>query len=159
MKNATLLFLVKKSEDKITHICLAMKKRGFGAGRWNGVGGKVEEGETLEQAVLREANEEIGVTARNIWKVGEMTFTFPHKPEWNQVVHTYFTTEWDGEPQESDEMKPQWYDVTAIPFDEMWPADKFWLPRVIEGELVRRSVVFGEGDTVLEQTIHPITSF
>jgi len=53
----TLLFLIKDDQ-----ILLAMKKRGFGAGRFNGVGGKVEPGETIEQALIRESQEEINVT-------------------------------------------------------------------------------------------------
>ncbi len=43
MRDCTLLFLIKKNDGVITDVCLAMKKRGFGAGRWNGVGGKVTE--------------------------------------------------------------------------------------------------------------------
>ncbi len=61
MKNTTLLFLVKKDADTITEICLAMKKRGFGTGRFNGTGGKLQEGETIEDACMRETKEEIDV--------------------------------------------------------------------------------------------------
>jgi mutator protein MutT len=128
-------------------------------GRWNGVGGKVEEGETLEQAVVREAKEEINVNARNVWKVAELTFTFPHNPSFNQVVHTYFATEWDGEPQESEEMKPEWYRPQAIPFSDMWADDIYWLPRVIAGELVKGNIVFAEGDKVAEQDIEQVSGF
>ena len=42
-------------------VLLGLKKRGFGSGRWNGFGGKVEEGETIEQATLRELDEEVGI--------------------------------------------------------------------------------------------------
>ena len=58
MKLSTLCFLIE--DDRIL---LAMKKRGFGEGKWNGVGGKVNEGETVEAAAIRETEEEIGVTA------------------------------------------------------------------------------------------------
>ena len=54
MKHVTLLFLL--TDDQIL---LAMKKRGFGMGRWNGVGGKIEPGETIEEATARECREEI----------------------------------------------------------------------------------------------------
>lgn len=60
----TLLFLIKDD-----HVLLAMKKRGFGAGNWNGVGGKIEAGESIEQALVRECQEEIGVTPIS-WKNG-----------------------------------------------------------------------------------------
>lgn len=153
MRDSTLLFLINKDSGIVEHICLAMKKRGFGSGRYNGVGGKVESGETIEQALLREAEEEIGVRALNIKKYGELTFIFPHNPTFDQVVHVYLTDTWDGEPSESEEMKPQWFSVEEIPYKDMWPDDIFWLPKVIDGLFVRARFVFGEGDIILEQDV------
>jgi len=97
MRNATLLFLIKKTGNEILEICLAMKKRGFGAGRWNGAGGKVSDGETIEEATRREALEEIGVSIGEISKIAELSFTFPHNPAFDQNVHTYFCSQWSGE--------------------------------------------------------------
>lgn len=158
MRNATLLFLVKKSDNKISEICLAMKKRGFGAGRWNGVGGKPDEGETIEETTIREAQEEIGITAKKLNKVAELAFTFPHKEDWNQMVHIYFTDEWDGEPAESEEMSPEWFSISEIPFKDMWPDDIFWLPKVLEGDLIKGSFTFAEGDVILDQNLENVES-
>ena len=153
MKNTTLLFLVKKEEGKITDICLAMKKRGFGAGRWNGVGGKVEGGESVAEATIRETKEEIGVTAKNLEKVGEVFFSFKFKPEWNQTVHIYVTEVWDGEPLESEEMSPVWHTTDAIPYVDMWPSDTFWLPKVLEGNKIKGDILLGEKDVILEEKV------
>ncbi|HEU5121620.1 MAG TPA: NUDIX domain-containing protein, partial [Candidatus Saccharimonadales bacterium] len=68
-KVCTLLFLKKDNR-----ILLAMKKRGFGAGRYNGIGGKIEAGESVEAALIRECQEEIEVTPLNFWKVAEHDF-------------------------------------------------------------------------------------
>jgi 8-oxo-dGTP pyrophosphatase MutT (NUDIX family) len=57
MKHVTIMFLRREGE-----LLLAMKKRGFGQGKWNGAGGKAEPGETPLQAAIRETEEEIGVT-------------------------------------------------------------------------------------------------
>ena len=60
LRNATLVFLIKRIDGEIKDICLAMKKRGFGVNRWNGVGGKVDDqNETIEEAAKRETKEEI----------------------------------------------------------------------------------------------------
>ena len=158
MKNATLLFLVKKSEGRVTEICLAMKKRGFGAGRWNGTGGKVKEGESIESATLRETEEEIGVKAKNISKVAELFFAFSHNHPWDQMVHAYFCSEWEGEPSESEEMRPQWFKIGDIPFVSMWPDDIFWLPKVISGNIVKANFSFGEGDVIESQKVEVVES-
>ena len=81
MRDTTLVFLVKKDSTMITDICLAMKKRGFGAGRYNGVGGKVEKGESIEDAARRETKEEIGVEVLTLIKCAELTFIFPHQED------------------------------------------------------------------------------
>ena len=79
LTNTTLVFLIKKSKGEITNICLAMKKRGFGVNRWNGVGGKMEANDkTIEETAKRETQEEIGVCVKNHNKVAEITFFFPH---------------------------------------------------------------------------------
>lgn len=153
MRTATLLFPVKDTNGTISDICLAMKKRGFGEGRWNGAGGKVQPGEAIETAVLREAKEELDIDARAIEKVAELTFTFPHEPSFDQVVHVFLSLSWDGEPSESDEMKPQWFKATDIPYAEMWSDDILWLPLILEGKKVRGAFTFVPGDIVTEHEV------
>jgi len=163
MKNTTLLFLVKKNAaGDITHLCLAMKKRGFGEGRWNGVGGKVAENESVEGAARRETREEIGVEVSDLTKVAELAFTFPHNISWNQLTHVFTAEQWKGEPTESEEMKPQWYSVDSLPFDNMWPDDPFWLPKIIERKLIRGAFSFAEesaGNAILEKKVEEVAAF
>lgn len=155
LRNTTLVFLVKKINEEITGICLAMKKRGFGMNRWNGVGGKVDDQkETIEDAAKREAKEEIDVFLKELSKIAELSFYFPHNPAWNQVVHVYFTESWDGEPKESEEMNPKWFSLKEIPFQEMWPDDIFWLPEAIKGNLLKATFKFGENDIIKDKEIN-----
>ncbi len=158
MKQATLCFLVKEKQGKINEICLAMKKRGFGVNRWNGFGGKVKEGETIEQAMERETEEESKVDIKSFYKAAELSFFFPHNLDWNQQVHVYFCRDWVGEPQETEEMKPQWFLTSDIPFDQMWSDDIHWLPKAIEGKLLRARFVFEEGDRVREKEVETVDS-
>ncbi len=153
MRNSTLLFLVKKDGGRITDVCLAMKKRGFGMGRYNGVGGKVESNESIEEAVIRETKEEIGVTVSDIVKRGELEFTFPHKTDWNQLVHVYLADSWDGEIIETEEMNPLWFSIDDVPYKEMWSDDIYWLPQVLEGKNVQGKFSFSEGDVVASHDV------
>ena len=52
-----------------------------------------------------------------------MSFSFPHKTEWNQIVNVFLVNQWNGKQIESDEMKPEWFDISKIPLDKMWEAD------------------------------------
>ncbi len=159
IRDATLVFLIKKSRGEITNICLAMKKRGFGVNRWNGVGGKVDKRDkTIENAAKRETKEEIGVCVKELDKVAELSFYFPHNSDWDQMVHVYFSESWDGEPIESEEMNPKWFSANEIPFQKMWPDDEFWLPEVLEGRLLKAIFEFGEKNVILNKEISIIDS-
>src|SRR3569623_1987984 len=130
---------------KDNRVLLGMKKRGFGAGRWNGFGGKVQEGETIEEAAVREMKEESSVSVTNLTEVGVLLFTFEGDPQVLEV-HIFKTDALGGEPEESEEMRPQWFDFEKVPYDDMWPDDRFWLPQVLAGREVRGAFSFGEGD-------------
>jgi mutator protein MutT len=159
MRNSTLIFLIRKTEGNIVDICLAMKKRGFGSGRFNGVGGKVEDGETIEKAAIREAQEEIGVTVTAMIKHAELAFTFPSNPSFDQLVHVYVAHSWEGEPHETEEMLPSWLSTSNIPYTEMWPDDIFWLPYVLDGKNVKGAFTFGEGDSILDKNVALVDGF
>lgn len=134
------------------NVLLGMKKRGFGAGRWNGFGGKVSEGETIEDAAKREMMEEAGIDISDINKVGIIEFEFQGNPEILQV-HIFRADNFSGDPTESEEMKPQWFHVDEIPFAEMWPDDIHWIPLFLEGKKFKGKFLFGEGDSILEQEL------
>lgn len=142
MRKATLCILVKEDNEG-RKLLLAMKKKGFGEGKFNGVGGKVDEGETVDQAMVREAKEEIGVDLVDFQKFAVMDFYFPPKPEWNQQVHIYIATRWNGEPVESEEVKPEWFDEKNIPFDRMWEDDRHWLPIILSKKKIKANFTFG----------------
>lgn len=154
-KNCTLLFLRKDDQ-----ILLAMKKRGFGSDRYNGIGGKIEPGETIEQALVRECQEEINVTPTKFYKVAEHDFTQNESDKpWRMYVHAYICTEWEGEPSETDEMAPEWFNIAEIPYDNMWQDDILWLPMVLEGKSLFGQFTFDEADNMLTHNVQEITAF
>ena len=145
-KILTLAYLVEKDR-----ICLGMKKRGFGMGNWNGFGGKVEEGESVESAAVREIIEEshVVVAEKDLEKVAIVDFFFTNGN--HLEVHTFFVRAWDSEPEETEEMNPQWFPFTEIPYKKMWADDPYWLPRALAGEKLKGSVWFKEDGRSIEK--------
>ena len=118
-KAYTLVF-VRKQKSK--EILLGMKLRGFGKGKWNGFGGKIEPGETIEEAAVRELHEESNLTIKtsDLQKRALITFTMQESLKLMHV-HVFETFTYVCEEKESDEMKPQWFFEKDIPFDQTWP--------------------------------------
>lgn len=153
-KPCTLLFLRRGNE-----ILLAMKKRGFGVGKWNGAGGKVEANESIEQAMIRECEEEIGATPLKFHKAAIHNF---HSVDangtflWGNIGHTFVCDEWRGEPHETEEMAPHWFKISEIPYDKMWEDDKLWLPLILEGKLLETTFSFDEHDAMTAHDIRVV---
>ena len=123
---ATLLFVVKDGK-----VLLIRKKRGLGAGKINGPGGKLDPGETPEQCAIRETWEELGVTATGVTDTGRLSFQFVDGMK--LYVHVFRADDCVGEPVETDEAIPRWTPVEAIPYDEMWADDREWLHLLLAG--------------------------
>ena len=148
-KICTLLFLRKDNQ-----ILLAMKKRGFGSNMYNGVGGKIDQGETIEQALLRETREEIGVIPMNYWKVAEHDFVQDQGDDpWRMYVHAYLCDEWEGEPVETEEMAPEWFAIEDIPYDNMRQDHTYWLPQVLAGNKVYGEFTFDPSNKLLTHNV------
>jgi mutator protein MutT len=147
MQHVTLLFLRRNNQ-----VLLAMKKRGFGAGKWNGAGGKLEPNETPTAAAIRECQEEVGVTPSDLQAVGEIDFYDKAADDFHHHMHIFTAHKWDGDPTETEEMRPEWFAVNALPYATMWAADKQWIPLVLDGKTVHGTIIFN-GDTLVSNDI------
>ncbi|NTW14329.1 MAG: NUDIX domain-containing protein [Candidatus Moranbacteria bacterium] len=139
-------------------VLLGMKKRGFGANRWNGFGGKLEPDESIVDAAKREMLEESGVRITSLERVGIHEFEFRENPEILEV-HVFRVDSFEGEPVETEEMRPQWFSFDDIPYAEMWPDDAYWLPMFLAGKKFRGYFLFGEGDSILEKRLEEVSRF
>jgi 8-oxo-dGTP diphosphatase len=140
-EHATLLFVVRDGE-----ILLIRKKRGFGAGKINGPGGRVDPGESPRACAIREVQEELRVTPTGVDQRGELKFQFSD----GFSIHGYVfrASGCVGEPVETDEAIPLWTAVDRIPYREMWADDAIWVPWLLAGERFVGRVLF-DGDAML----------
>lgn len=138
---ATILFVVRDGR-----ILLIRKKRGFGAGKINGPGGKLDPGESPLECALRETREELGVTPRHVEQCGELRFQFTDG--FSILGHVFRARDCEGEPCETAEAEPLWTELDAIPYAEMWEDDEIWLPWLLEGRRFAGRLLFN-GDTML----------
>jgi 8-oxo-dGTP diphosphatase/2-hydroxy-dATP diphosphatase len=134
-KDYSLVFCRRTVANGDNQVLLGMKKRGFGVGKWNGYGGKLEPTETIEQCAVRELEEECGLVTADITRKGYLVFKML---ELNMLmrVHVYETWKFSGDAVETEEMRPQWYRDSEVPFDKMWADDKHWLPLVLGGQSI-----------------------
>ncbi len=134
--------IIRKGDD----ILLGLKKRGFGAGQWNGFGGKVDKGETIEEGARRELKEESGLEVEELSKRGIIEFRFQSDPKILEV-HIFLIEKFSGMPIETEEMKPEWFKIKDIPYEKMWTDDKFWLPLFLAGKKFKGTFLFDQPST------------
>ena len=152
--NTTLLIIEKDNK-----ILLAEKKRGFAAGKFNGIGGKQDSGETIVEAMIRETQEEICVTPIDYKQVGYINFDVWYKGERTDLKLNIFTcSKYEGKIQETEEMRPVWFEKDKLPFDKMIEDDLLWLPMVLEGKKVAGSVKLDKNLHMEYNTIHAVES-
>ncbi|MHC5113801.1 MAG: 8-oxo-dGTP diphosphatase [Planctomycetota bacterium] len=142
---ATLVFVRRDHE-----ILLIRKKRGLGAGKINGPGGRTEPGESPEACAIREAEEELGITPTGVALAGENSFQFIDG--YSIHVHIFTADGFTGEPVETDEAIPLWTPVGAIPYDEMWEDDFLWVPHMLDGTRFLGRFIF-DGEKMLDHVI------
>lgn len=150
MRDTSLVFPISITGD----ILLGQKKRGFGVGKWNGFGGKLEGSESYLACAIREVKEEVGlyVTPEELVLYGILFFEFQNNRDWNHKGYVYIATSFQGTPIESEEMLPQWFALDAIPYTYMWKADRIWLPHVLAREKVSGTILFSANGEELLKT-------
>ncbi|EAR95349.2 NUDIX hydrolase (macronuclear) [Tetrahymena thermophila SB210] len=132
-KNCTTCYLIQENK-----VLLGFKKRGFGIAKWNGFGGKVDSNETILQGAIREMQEECNITPTKLKFVGLIKYTLP-KLKMIILSHQFIISEYEGSIQESEEMRPQWFEFQNIPFQDMWCENHIWF-----GDLLKQNYFYGE---------------
>ncbi|MDC7232119.1 MAG: 8-oxo-dGTP diphosphatase [Spirochaetales bacterium] len=136
--------------QKENEVLLIHKKTGLGAGKVNAPGGHIEEGETPEEAAIRETREEVGLESENLQYSGELYFHFLDGLKLKGTV--YLCRDFKGNLIETDEALPFWCPVDEIPWDQMWEDDLHWLPRALDGEQFTGRFIFDK-ETMIDKEI------
>ena len=129
---------------------LIRKKRGLGAGKINGPGGRLEPGESLANCAVREVQEELGVTPRHLAWAGEHRIQFTD----GLALHldVFRSDQITGVPIETDEAVPLWTSIQEIPYTEMWEDTRIWFPWLLEGRRFSGQFLF-DGDRMLDHLL------
>ncbi len=158
MQKELTLILVRDGDK----ILLGKKKRGFGAGRYNGFGGKLIPDETPVESVERELLEEAEIKVQNIIKIGEITFYLNKNENEGEVhfVHVYLGKDIIGEPKETEEMVPEWFSIDQIPYKDMWPDDVYWYPYALKEIPFSGYCKFnGDNTTIIEHNFKEVFKY
>lgn len=149
----TLLFLLREQPSGTDEVLLGLKKTGFGTGKIVGIGGHVEPGESVINAVVREMVEEtsIHVQPDDLEYRGSVAFRFPTRLDWDMDAEIFTARRWNGEAKETDEIAPKWYSVDALPIEQMWEDAGHWLPRLLSGPEQHFTVTMAQNNEAVAQ--------
>ncbi len=123
---ATLCYVKDEKSKKILMLHRIKKKNDVHEGKWNGLGGKFEKGESPEDCVIREVKEESGLTIKNPQLKGFIAFPdFDGRNDWH--VFVFVVDKFSGKLIDSAEGKLEW-----IPYDKLlslnlWEGDKIFI--------------------------------
>ena len=136
-ESAVLCFV--KSDE---HVLLMRKKRGLGAGKINAPGGRIEPGETPEEAAIRETEEEVCIRPSGLIYTGDLFFQFTDG--FSLRGYVFLGENYSGGVGETDEADPFWCTTEDIPFSQMWADDKLWLPKMLSGSFFSGHFLFDD---------------
>jgi 8-oxo-dGTP diphosphatase len=148
MKLATLCYVRQSAKTLMIH--RVKKENDIHEGKWNGLGGKLEPGESPEECVIREVLEESGLRATRIHFKGFLTFPlFARNEDWYAFV--FVVDAFDGDLIDSPEGNLEWIDDDRLLSLNLWEGDRLFLPLLDQPGLFSGKIVYQDGRLVSHQ--------
>ena len=142
MKLATLLYVMK--DDKTLMLYRNKRKKDYHEGKWNGLGGKFELGESPEECAIRELEEESGLIAKNLILKGHLTFPmFDGVDDW--YVFVFIIDKFDGELIESEEGELRWIPNKELKELNLWEGDQIFIDWLFDDKFFSAKFIYDEG--------------
>jgi 8-oxo-dGTP diphosphatase len=143
LKLATLCYVKHNHHTLMMH--RVKKQNDMHAGKWNGLGGKLDAGETPEECVIREVWEEAGLIIRNPKLHGVLTFpAFAKNEDWYAFLFT--ATEFEGVLTDSSEGVLRWVPDEELLDLNLWEGDRVFLPWLAQPKFFSGKFTYREGE-------------
>ena len=147
MKLATLCYVIDKNRNSTLMIHRVKKKNDYHRGKWNGLGGKFEPGESPEECAVREIEEESGLIIKNIEMKGFITFPmFDGKEDW--YVFLFTADEYEGELIDSNEGNIDWIPNEKLTGLNLWEGDKYFIPWIFKEKFFSAKFIYENGNYI-----------
>jgi 8-oxo-dGTP diphosphatase len=142
MKLATLCYVMQN--DKTLMLYRNKKENDYHEGKWNGLGGKFEQGETPEECAIREIREESGLIVKDPNLKGIITFPmFDGKDDWYVFVFTF--NGYEGELIDSNEGELEWIKNDELTDLNLWEGDSIFLPWLYQDKFFSAKFIYEDG--------------
>ena len=144
MKLATLCYVIDKKQDAVLMIHRVKKTKDYHQGKWNGLGGKFEFGESPEDCAIREIREESGLSVKKLILKGFITFPlFDGVEDW--YVFLFISDEFSGDLIDSAEGNLEWIPIKELTKINLWDGDKLFIPWLFEDKFFSAKFIYENG--------------
>lgn len=147
MKLATLCYVINNEKKQTLMLHRVKKENDMHEGKWNGLGGKLEKGETPEECVIREVKEESGLIIKSPRMHGFITFPlFDRTNDW--YVFLFTADNFSGKLIDSREGNLEWIPNKKVSSLNLWEGDKIFLDWLYQGKFFSAKFVYKEGKLI-----------
>jgi 8-oxo-dGTP diphosphatase len=150
MKLATLCYLRREGQTLMIH--RVKKANDMHQGKWNGLGGKLTQGETPEECAVREIFEESGLRVRNPQLKGFLTFpNFAYEEDW--YVFVFVAEDFEGELIDSPEGNLRWVENSDLAALNLWEGDPIFLPWLDRPGIFSGKFIYKDGRLISHEVV------